>query len=64
MSGIIYRPSGAAQEYAPFAANLYLGCSHGCAYCYAARMAVHFGWVQSLNEFKTKPRPKQDDVPA
>lgn len=32
---IIYRPTGKAREYSPLAANLYLGCNHGCKYCYA-----------------------------
>lgn len=32
---VIYRPSGAALEYAPLAANLFRGCGHGCVYCYA-----------------------------
>jgi DNA repair photolyase len=32
---IIYTPSGKAREYADLAANLYAGCSHACAYCYA-----------------------------
>jgi len=32
---IIYEPKGKALEYAPLAANLYRGCSHGCVYCYA-----------------------------
>jgi DNA repair photolyase len=32
---IIYEPRGRAREYAPLAANLYSGCSHGCVYCYA-----------------------------
>ena len=31
---IIYRPKGAAREYAELAANLYSGCTHGCRYCY------------------------------
>lgn len=31
---IIYEPTGRAREYAPLAANLYSGCSHGCVYCF------------------------------
>ncbi|MDF0594298.1 radical SAM protein [Methanotrichaceae archaeon M04Ac] len=30
----IYRPKGAAAEYAKYALNLYRGCGHGCVYCY------------------------------
>jgi len=32
---VIYEPRGKAKEYADLAANLYLGCDHGCKYCYA-----------------------------
>jgi DNA repair photolyase len=32
--GVIYEPSGKAREYSPLACNLYLGCNHGCRYCY------------------------------
>ncbi len=32
---VIYRPTGMAREYSPYALNLYLGCSHRCKYCYA-----------------------------
>jgi len=31
---IIYEPRGEAREYAPMAANLRVGCEHGCRYCY------------------------------
>lgn len=31
----IYEPKGRALEYAPLACNLYRGCAHRCAYCYA-----------------------------
>lgn len=31
----IYRPKGAALEYADLALNIYTGCTNGCDYCYA-----------------------------
>ena len=32
---VIYQPKGRALEYSPLACNLYIGCTHGCKYCYA-----------------------------
>ena len=32
---VIYQPKGPAAEYAAWAVNLFQGCVHGCAYCYA-----------------------------
>lgn len=34
---IIYKPKGAAGEYAVYAANFFNGCSNGCEYCYNKR---------------------------
>lgn len=34
----IYRPKGRAEEYSPFALNLYTGCSHDCEYCWARNL--------------------------
>lgn len=34
----IYRPSGRAAEYSPFALNLYTGCPHDCEYCWARNL--------------------------
>lgn len=32
---VVYEPKGRAREYSQLACNLYLGCTHGCRYCYA-----------------------------
>jgi DNA repair photolyase len=32
---VVYEPKGRAREYADLACNLYMGCTHGCRYCYA-----------------------------
>ena len=36
----IYRPAGAAAEYAGYACNFYIGCSNSCTYCFNRR----WGW--------------------
>ncbi len=47
----IYEPKGRALEYSLLALNHYVGCSHGCTYCYAAGQARKNG----NNEFYTRP---------
>lgn len=32
---VIYQPKGRALEYSELACNLYMGCTHGCRYCFA-----------------------------
>ncbi|MBQ8570180.1 MAG: hypothetical protein IJ444_01560 [Kiritimatiellae bacterium] len=32
---IIYEPKGRAKEYSDLACNVYMGCPHGCTYCFA-----------------------------
>lgn len=32
---IVYEPRGRAKEHADLACNLYIGCTHGCKYCFA-----------------------------
>jgi DNA repair photolyase len=35
MTTAIYEPRGKAREYSALACNVYRGCDHACAYCYA-----------------------------
>lgn len=52
---VIYQPKGRAGEYAAWAANLYLGCSHNCVYCYGADVLR-----MSRDDFDNHPKPKKN----
>lgn len=52
---IIYRPTGMAREYSPFACNLYIGCSHRCKYCYAPHTLQ-----KKECDYFGKPYPRKD----
>ena len=53
---IIYEPRGKAREYVPLTANLYRGCAHACAYCYAPKSTFTDRSVFSSPAY-IKPRP-------
>jgi len=53
---VIYQPKGRAGEYADWAANLYVGCSHKCRYCYGAKV------LRMPREEFDVPRAKDDIV--
>ncbi len=56
---MIYQPAGRAGEYAPWAANLYRGCPHGCKYpCYAAELSARQGWFPSVSAFHAQPKAR------
>lgn len=47
---IVYEPRGRAREYADLACNLYIGCTHGCVYCFAPGClhCTHADWSQRV----------------
>ena len=55
----IYEPKGRAREYSPRALNLYNGCDHNCAYCYAR--SGPFSTAKFVKEWK-QPLPRKDIV--
>ena len=56
---VIYEPKGRAREYAPLACNLYMGCTHGCKYCYAPA-CMH----KKPDEWHTAARARGENVLA
>lgn len=50
---LIRRETGEAAEYAYYGINPYIGCSHGCTYCYVRKMFLRY----KLPDFN-RPRPK------
>jgi DNA repair photolyase len=52
---VIYEPKGKAAEFAPLAANLYRGCSHGCLYCYVPQTIK-----EKRETFITQPKSRKD----
>lgn len=50
---VIYIPKGKAREYSPYACNIYIGCNHGCKYCYAP--SIRF----TTRENYIKPEPRK-----
>ena len=55
----IYEPRNRAREYCDLAINIYDGCSHGCTYCYARKMASRF-----RIPYNETPKPREDIVEA
>lgn len=54
MASTIYEPKGKAREYSPLALNLYMGCTHKCAYCYAPRCIQ-----KAREEYYKTPEPRK-----
>lgn len=54
---IIYQPKGKAREYSPLAINLYSGCDHKCAYCYAPGIRR-----ETLDQWSECVTPRRDVI--
>jgi DNA repair photolyase len=52
---MIYETKGRAREYFELAANLYVGCAHGCRYCYAPDV-LHMKPELFFNGGRPKPQ--------
>lgn len=52
----IYVPKGRAREYAALAINLFMGCSHGCVYCFVPGMPGRS--VETHNQPRLKSTPE------
>ena len=50
----IYKPSGAAAEYADYCVNIYTGCPHRCYYCFAPQV-LH----RDREEFHSRVEPRK-----
>jgi DNA repair photolyase len=52
---VLYQPTGRAGEYSAWAVNLFKGCPHGCAYCFAAGMARRFDTSRDFSQVEARP---------
>ena len=57
MKSVIYETSGRAREYNELAINLFDGCSHHCAYCYAP-LVTHKSGVNAIAKFFNEPKAR------
>lgn len=57
VGSVIYETRGKAREYRELSCNLYLGCDHGCVYCYAPNI-LH----KERPEFYKTVQPRKDII--
>ena len=62
MGSIVYQPKGKAREYAPWAANIFVGCSNDCVYCYCKKGVLGHGMGQARPQLKKPFQVDSDPV--
>ena len=62
MGKIVYQPAGKAREYAPWAANIFVGCSNDCEYCYCKKGVLGHGMGQKIPQLKKEFQLTAKDV--
>ena len=59
---VLYNPKGKAGEYAAFAANLFVGCSNMCEYCYCKKGILAKAMGQDTPQLKAGLKDVEDAI--
>lgn len=62
MGKVLYQPKGKAGEYATWAANLFVGCSNMCSYCYCKKGVLAKGMGMDAPQLKAGFKTDEDAI--